>query len=130
MLAKLTAAPRDLLVVGIERLPTEGPYIGCRARDDEEDGHEPRGPGTIDAWQEPFPQNEVEHQRKNESYGDDQNPVQTMQKGRLIAGGHPPEVEREGGGEDEQDERKGGGACALEAEETCEDRREYPLHHE
>jgi hypothetical protein len=56
--------------------------------------------------------------------------VQPMPGWRLVAGGHPPEVEREGGGKDEQDEREGGGACALEAEETCENRREYPLYHE
>jgi hypothetical protein len=53
-----------------------------------------------------------------------------MLEGRLVAGGHPPEVEREGGGKHEQDEREGGRAFALEAVDTRENRREYPLHHE
>ena len=52
-----------------------------------------------------------------------------MPGGGLVAGGHPPEVEREGRGEDEEDEREGCGAGTLEAEEPGEDRRDDPLHH-
>jgi hypothetical protein len=47
--------------VGVERLPAEGPNIGGRARDDEEDGHQPHGPGTIHAGQKSFAKNQVEH---------------------------------------------------------------------
>src|ERR687898_206919 len=114
----------------MERLPAEGADVGGRAGDDEEDHYLTHGPRTIDTGQKSFAQYQVEHQGKNEGHGDDQDPVQTMSGRRLVAGGHPPEVEREGGGEDEQDEREGGGACALEAKETCENRREYPLYHE
>src|SRR5215212_3254029 len=125
----LTSA-RDLLVVGVERLPAAGPDIGGSERDDEEHDREHHGRGSIDAWQEPFAKGEVERRREYEGRGDDQNPVQAMPRWRLVAGGHPPEVEREGGGKHEQDEREGGWALALEAEDTGEDRREYPLYHE
>ena len=61
--------------MGIERLPAKGPDVGGRAGDDEENSHEPDGPGTIDARQESFAQNHVEHRGKNEGYGDDKDPV-------------------------------------------------------
>src|SRR5215210_3703996 len=103
----LTPAARDLLVVGVERLPAAGPDIGGSERDDEEHDREPHGRGSIDAWQEPFAKGEVERRRENEGRGDDQNPVQAMPGGRFVACGHPTDVEREGGGKGEQDEWEG-----------------------
>src|SRR5918992_164820 len=126
----LTPEARDLLVVCMERLPTEGADVGGRTGDDEEHGHESCGPGTIDSWQKSLAKSEVEYQREYEGRRYDHYPVQPMPGGCLVAGRHPPEVEREGGGEDEQDEREGGWASAFEAEEPGENRREYPLHHE
>ena len=121
---------RDLLVVDVDRLPSEGPNVGGHDRDDEVDDHKRKGKGAIDAWQKSFAEGEVEGRRKDEGRRDDEDSVEAMPGGRFVAGGHSPEVEREGGGEAEQDERQGGRALPLEAVDTREDRREDSLYHE
>src|SRR5215210_2214887 len=113
----LSSAPRDLLVVGVDRFPALGSYVRGQGRDEEEDDHEPHGGGSLDAGQESFAEGEVEGRREDEGRGSDQNPVQAMPGGRLVACGYSTEVEREGGGEGEQDEREGFRSATRPADE-------------